>query len=110
VTIGGCTPAVREALEILSAQGITPDFMRVRGFPFDEQVETFLCEHEFCFVVEQNRDAQLRSLFLLETPVTKEQLRSVLVYGGFPLSARDVVKQITMQLETPECLLSQSRS
>ena len=110
VTLGGCTPAVNEALEILAAQGITADFMRVRGFPFDEEVEAFLCEHEFCFVVEQNRDAQLRSLFLLETPVAKEQLRSVLVYGGFPLSARDVVKHITMQLEKPECLLSQSQS
>jgi len=110
VTIGGCTPAVNEALDILAAQGITADFMRVRGFPFDEEVAAFLCEHEFCFVVEQNRDAQLRSLFLLETPVAKDQLRSVLVYGGFPLSARHVVDQITMQLEKPECLLSQSRS
>jgi 2-oxoglutarate ferredoxin oxidoreductase subunit alpha len=110
VTLGGCTPAVNEALEILAAQGITADFMRVRGFPFDEEVATFLCEHEFCFIVEQNRDAQLRALFLLETPVTKEQLRSVLVYGGFPLSARDVVSQITLQLEKSECLLSQSQS
>ena len=110
VTLGGCTPAVKEALEILAAQGVAADFMRVRGFPFDDQVAQFLCEHEFCFVVEQNRDAQLRSLFLLETPVAKEQLRSILVYGGFPLSARDVVEQITSHLEKPECLLSQSRS
>jgi 2-oxoglutarate ferredoxin oxidoreductase subunit alpha len=110
VTIGGCTPAVNEALELLAAQGVAADFMRVRGFPFDEQVAEFLCEHEFCFVVEQNRDAQLRSLFLLETPVAKEQLRSILVYSGFPLSARDVVEQINLQLEKPECLLSQSRS
>jgi 2-oxoglutarate ferredoxin oxidoreductase subunit alpha len=110
VTIGGCTPAVNEALELLAADGIIADFMRVRGFPFDEEVEAFLCDHEFCFVVEQNRDAQLRSLFLLETPVAKDQLRSVLVYGGFPLSARDVIEQITLQLEKPTCLLSQSRS
>ena len=109
VTIGGCTPAVNEALEVLASQGVTADFMRVRGFPFDEEVAAFLCEHEFCFIVEQNRDAQLRSLFLLETPVTKEQLRSILVYGGFPLSAKDVIDQITMQLEKPECLLSQSQ-
>jgi 2-oxoglutarate ferredoxin oxidoreductase subunit alpha len=110
VTLGGCTPAVNEALEQLAEQGVAADFMRVRGFPFDEQVAEFLCEHEFCFVIEQNRDAQLRSLFLLETPVAKEQLRSILVYGGFPLSARDVVEQINLQLEKPECLLSQSRS
>ena len=110
VTVGGCAPAVNEALELLAAQGIPADFMRVRGFPFDEEVDAFLCDHEFCFVVEQNRDAQLRSLFMLETPVAKDQLRSILVYGGFPLSAKDVVEQITMQLEKPECLLSQSQS
>lgn len=110
VTIGGCTPAVNEAIELLAAEGIAADFMRVRGFPFDQDVEAFLCDHEFCFVVEQNRDAQLRSLFLLETPVAKDQLRSVLVYGGFPLSARDVIEQITLQLEQPKCLLSQSQS
>jgi 2-oxoglutarate ferredoxin oxidoreductase subunit alpha len=109
VVSGGCTPAVDEALELFAAQGILVDYMRVRGFPFDQQVAEFLCEHEFCFVVEQNRDAQLRSLFLLETPVEKDQLRSVLSYGGFPLSARNVVEQITMQLEKQECLLSQSQ-
>ncbi len=47
------------------------DFMRVRGFPFDDSVEAFLERHEFCFVVEQNRDAQLRSLLTLETSVPK---------------------------------------
>jgi len=109
VTLGGCAPAVKEALEILASQGIKADYMRVRGFPFDDEVAAFLCDHEICFVVEQNRDAQLRSLFLLETPVAKDQLHSILVYGGFPLSARDVVGQITTQLEKPECLLSQSQ-
>ena len=110
VTLGGCAPAVKEALEILASQGIRADYMRVRGFPFDDEVAAFLCDHEICFVVEQNRDAQLCSLFLLETPVAKDQLHSILVYGGFPLSARDVVGQITTQLEKPECLLSQSQS
>jgi 2-oxoglutarate ferredoxin oxidoreductase subunit alpha len=72
--------------------------MRVRAFPFDESVEAFLAEHEFCFVVEQNRDAQLKSLLTLETSVPKEKLRSVLVYGGFPLSARHVVDRILPQI------------
>ena len=52
-----------------------------------------MSDHEFCFVVEQNRDAQLRSLLLLETPVAKDKLRSILVYGGFPLSASQRVDQ-----------------
>ena len=61
-------------------------------------VERFLAEHEFCFVVEQSRDAQLRSLLTLETAVPKEKLKSVLVYSGFPLSAQHVVKGILGQL------------
>jgi 2-oxoglutarate ferredoxin oxidoreductase subunit alpha len=98
VTIGGCDPAVREALDLLAKQGIEADFMRIRGFPFDERVEAFLNDHEFCFVVEQNRDAQLRSLLMLETSAPKEKLRSVLVYGGFPLSAKHVIEEITSQV------------
>jgi 2-oxoglutarate ferredoxin oxidoreductase subunit alpha len=70
----------------------------VRGFPFGDVVERFLAEHDFCFVVEQSRDAQLRSLLTLETSVPKEKLRSVLVYGGFPLSSRHVVQGILSQL------------
>jgi 2-oxoglutarate ferredoxin oxidoreductase subunit alpha len=99
VTIGGCDLAVREAVGILEARGVDVDFMRIRGFPFGEDVEDFLAEHEVCYIVEQNRDAQLRSLLLLETAVSKEKLRSVLVYGGFPLSARPVVEEIMSQME-----------
>lgn len=99
VTLGGCAPAVLEALELLAAQGVPVDYMRVRGFPFDEAVQQFLCEHEFSFVIEQNRDAQLRSLLLIETPALKEQLRSVLIYGGYPLSAKHLLDAILPQLE-----------
>jgi 2-oxoglutarate ferredoxin oxidoreductase subunit alpha len=98
IAMGGCDPAMREALDQLDRQGTPADYMRVRGFPFSEVVEKFLAEHEFCFVVEQNRDAQLRSLLTLETSVSKEKLKSVLVYGGFPLSSRHVVQGILSQL------------
>jgi 2-oxoglutarate ferredoxin oxidoreductase subunit alpha len=102
VTVGGCDLAVREAIEILAGRGIDAGFMRIRGFPFDEIVEDFIMEHEVCYIVEQNRDAQLRSLLLLETGVTKDKLRSVLVYGGFPLSARLVVDEIMSQIDDTE--------
>ena len=95
---GGCDAAVREALDILEARGVPADYLRVRGFPFDKPVEEFLAAHEFTFVVEQNRDAQLKALLTLETPVPKEKLRSVLVYGGFPLSAHHVVEGILDQI------------
>jgi 2-oxoglutarate/2-oxoacid ferredoxin oxidoreductase subunit alpha len=98
ITIGGCDPAVREAVDLLAARGILADYMRIRGFPFDQSVEDFIRHHNFCFVVEQNRDAQLRSLLVLETSVPKDRLRSVLSYGGFPLSARHVVEPILSQV------------
>ena len=72
--------------------------MRVRGFPFGAEVESFLREHNPVFVVEQNRDAQLMSLLTIETSVSKEKLRSVRAYGGFPLQAAQVVKGIESQL------------
>ncbi len=98
ITLGGCDAAVREAVENLAANGISADFMRIRAFPFGREVEEFIADHEFCFVVEQNRDSQLKSMLILETATPKEKLQSVLVYGGFPLSARTVVDEITRQL------------
>jgi 2-oxoglutarate ferredoxin oxidoreductase subunit alpha len=91
ITIGGCDPAVREAIDILDAEGIPCDYMRIKGFPFNDDVERFIMEHNMCFVIEQNRDAQLKSLLTLETHVPKEKLQSILVYGGFPLSAKNVL-------------------
>jgi 2-oxoglutarate ferredoxin oxidoreductase subunit alpha len=105
VTLGGCDPAVREALDVLAERGVVGDFMRIRGFPFDAAVEAFLDEHEINFVIEQNRDAQLRSLLILETTVPKDKLRSVLVYGGFPLSARHVLDGV-LNVLAPESELA----
>jgi len=98
ITLGGCDGAVREALDVLAERGMPGDFLRVRGFPFSETVEAFLAEHDIVFVIEQNRDAQLRALLTLETSVPKEKLRSVLVYGGFPLSAKHAIEGITSQV------------
>jgi 2-oxoglutarate ferredoxin oxidoreductase subunit alpha len=100
VTLGGCDRAVREALGQLDEHGVRADYMRVRGFPFSAAVEAFLDQHEVVFVIEQNRDAQLRSLLTLETGVPKEKLRSVLAYGGFPLQAKQVVDGVMSQLQS----------
>jgi 2-oxoglutarate ferredoxin oxidoreductase subunit alpha len=99
ITLGGCDLAVREAVVELAESGVVADFMRVRGFPFVPQVRQFVEEHDYCFVVEQNRDAQLRSLISIETGAAIEKMHSVLAYGGFPLSARQVVDGVTSQLE-----------
>jgi 2-oxoglutarate ferredoxin oxidoreductase subunit alpha len=98
VTVGSCDLAVREALDALAERGVVADYMRIRGFPFGAEVRAFLDSRPLHFVVEQNRDAQLRSLLVLETDVSKEKLRSVLVYGGYPLSASDVIDSIIEQL------------
>jgi 2-oxoglutarate ferredoxin oxidoreductase subunit alpha len=97
VCLGSGDLAVREAADLLEDKGIVVDVMRVRGFPFPPAVRAFLEEHDVCFVVEQNRDGQLRSLLTLETGVSSSRLRSVLSYGGFPLSAQTVVDSITAQ-------------
>jgi len=71
----------------------------VRGFPFSDEVEKFLESHEVNFIVEQNRDAQLRSLLMLETGVHIEKLESVRYYGGFPMSAHHVISGIKARME-----------
>jgi 2-oxoglutarate/2-oxoacid ferredoxin oxidoreductase subunit alpha len=99
VTIGGCHAACTEALDLLAAEGLAIDYMRVRGFPFGDDVRAFLESHKVNFVVEQNRDAQLRSLLMLETEVPVERLESVLYYGGFPMSAHHVIAAVKAKLE-----------
>src|ERR1700756_5077765 len=71
VSVGSCDGAIPEARDVLVRRGVAVDYMRVRAFPFSEDVEKFLASHELLFVVEQNRDAQLRSLLTLETAVEK---------------------------------------
>ena len=78
--------------------------MRLRGFPFDQPVEAFIASHDYCYVVEQNRDAQLRSLLILETSAPKEKLKSILSYGGFPLSASLVVEAVTNGVLEPDAI------
>ncbi len=97
ISLGGCDPAVREAVDVLAGQGIAADYLRVRAFPFGPVVEQFLATHERVYIVEQNRDAQLKTLLTVETSVAKDKLRSVLVYGGFPLSSRHVVDAVVKQ-------------
>jgi 2-oxoglutarate ferredoxin oxidoreductase subunit alpha len=98
VTVGGCRPAVLEALELLEEEGIHLDFLRVTGFPFSAAVEEFLLDHDVNIVVEQNRDAQLKRLLMLETAVPKKKLASVLDYGGAPLSAEVVAQGVRARL------------
>jgi 2-oxoglutarate ferredoxin oxidoreductase subunit alpha len=98
VSIGSCDGAIHEALDVLKAQGVHVDYMRVRGFPFGEDVERFLAAHKLLFVVEQNRDAQFRALLTLETAVEKAKLRSLLHYNGLPISSAFIVDGVLAQM------------
>jgi 2-oxoglutarate ferredoxin oxidoreductase subunit alpha len=99
VTIGGCHAACVEAMDLLGREGVALDYMRVRGFPFGDDVRTFLEAHDVNFIVEQNRDGQLRSLLMLETGVPVDKLESVRYYGGFPMSAHHVISGVKAKLE-----------
>jgi 2-oxoglutarate ferredoxin oxidoreductase subunit alpha len=72
--------------------------MRIRGFPFAPEVKEFLLSYDRVFVVEQNRDAQLRSMLILETEVEPFRLYPVLLYSGLPMSARHVVEGVMKHL------------
>jgi 2-oxoglutarate ferredoxin oxidoreductase subunit alpha len=95
VCIGGCDAAVREAADKLRAQGIIVDVMRIRSFPFGSEVKDFFDAHDKTFVIEQNRDAQLRSLLAIELGIPRDDMISVLDYGGMPLTAKVVVDAVT---------------
>jgi 2-oxoglutarate ferredoxin oxidoreductase subunit alpha len=95
VTIGGCQAAVMEAADRLRADGMHVDVMRIRGFPFHSEVRKFLGKHEHTFVIEQNRDGQLRALLMMELGIPRDELIPVLDYGGMPLAAETVVKAVT---------------
>jgi 2-oxoglutarate ferredoxin oxidoreductase subunit alpha len=99
VSVGSCDGAVHEAIDVLKTRGVGVDYMRVRSFPFSEDVERFLAAHELLFVVEQNRDAQLRSLLTLETAVEKAKLRSLLHYSGLPISSSFIVEGVLAELQ-----------
>ena len=99
VSIGGCHAAVREALHRLRADGVAADYMRIRGFPFGQKVKAFMAKHRRCFIVEQNRDAQLRSLLAIETATPMDKMIPVLDYGGLPLTAGFVVGEVSRQLK-----------
>jgi 2-oxoglutarate ferredoxin oxidoreductase subunit alpha len=74
------------------------DYLRVKAFPFNTDVENFLRSHATIFVVEQNRDAQLKSLLTLETAVEKSKLNSILSYSGLQISAQPIVDAIRAKL------------
>jgi 2-oxoglutarate ferredoxin oxidoreductase subunit alpha len=98
IYFGSSTPAMHEALDALEGQGRRLDALRVRGFPFCDEVYEFVAQHERVFVVEQNRDAQLRTLLVNEGEIDPGKLVPVLHYDGTPITARFIAGEIAQML------------
>jgi 2-oxoglutarate ferredoxin oxidoreductase subunit alpha len=98
IYFGSTGPAMKEAHHVLDEMGLQLDSLRVRSFPFQDEVFDFIREHEQVFVVEQNRDGQLKSLLVNEGGVHPARLVSVLHYDGTPITARFIVKSIADKL------------
>jgi 2-oxoglutarate ferredoxin oxidoreductase subunit alpha len=92
---GSTAPAMEEGLHALAESGIHVDAMRLRAFPFADSVAKFISDHDQVFVVEQNRDAQMRSLLVNELEVSPQRLVPVLHYDGTPITARFIARAIT---------------
>jgi 2-oxoglutarate/2-oxoacid ferredoxin oxidoreductase subunit alpha len=99
IYFGSTSPAMDEAEEILAERGIHLDLLRVRGFPFHNDVKTFIAEHDQLFVVEQNRDAQLRTLLVNELEIDPAKLTRVLHFDGTPITARFISGAITDKVD-----------
>jgi 2-oxoglutarate ferredoxin oxidoreductase subunit alpha len=94
LTVGSGHGACREARDRLAAQKLNLNYCRVRAFPFGDDVREFIEQHEIVYVVEQNRDAQLRSMLILDIEADATKLVSLLHYNGKPLNAGFVVSKI----------------
>jgi 2-oxoglutarate ferredoxin oxidoreductase subunit alpha len=94
IYFGSTSPAMDEAIGLLEARGHQLDRMRLRGFPFHSSVNSFVADHDFVYVVEQNRDAQLRSLIVNECGIDPVRLIPILHFDGTPITARFIAGAI----------------
>jgi 2-oxoglutarate ferredoxin oxidoreductase subunit alpha len=99
---GSTGPAMHEALGLFESQGRRLDALRVRGFPFSSEVDDFLASHDRIFVIEQNRDAQLRTLLMAENGGDPYRLVPILHYDGTPITARFIVASISSLMDATQ--------
>jgi 2-oxoglutarate ferredoxin oxidoreductase subunit alpha len=96
---GSTSPAMDEAIHMIEARGQALDRLRVRAFPFHSSVTSFVADHDFVFIVEQNRDAQMRSLIVNECGIDPIRLVPILQYDGTPITARFIARAINEHLD-----------
>ena len=98
IHFGSTSPAMNEALDVLGAEDVHIDAMRLRAFPFPKSVREFIAAHDKVFVVEQNRDGQMHSMLVNELDVDPARLARVLHYDGTPINARFIAAAIRKSL------------
>lgn len=101
VFFGTSTHAAQEALDILKDHGVVLDAMRLKSFPFQQEVADFIENHEKVFVIEQNRDAQMRSLLINELEINPKKLIKILNYDGTPITADLIIQNINATVFQP---------
>jgi len=104
INFGSTEPAVREAVGQLRRDGYKVNTMRLRAFPFTKEVKAFAAEHERIFVVEMNRDAQMRTLLIAEAGIPAEKLIPVLSYDGMPMTAKAIVAGVAGGIESDKAV------
>jgi 2-oxoglutarate/2-oxoacid ferredoxin oxidoreductase subunit alpha len=95
---GSTSPAIDEALDALEGRGLHLDAMRIRAFPFADEIVDFALRHDQVFLVEQNRDAQLKTLLVNEGAIDPARIVSVLHYDGTPITARFIIDAIAERM------------
>ena len=99
---GSTSSAIQELLDGLNKKGIKLDTLRIRAFPFHHSVSEFLEKHELTYVIEQNRDAQLKSLLKIECNTNSDKMQSILSYNGVLPSAKKIEFEILNSMQSLE--------
>lgn len=102
IFFGTTTDSALEAMSMLKKEDIVVDGMRLKAAPFNQSVIDFILEHETIFVIEQNRDGQMRSILINELEIDPRRLKAVLNYDGMPITADNIVRQIYQHIPQPQ--------
>ncbi len=95
---GSTSDAMNEALDLLAAQEVDVDALRIRAFPLSSEILDFVAAHDQVFLIEQNRDAQMRTLMAADLCLDPGRLTSILHFGGMPITARFIAREIASRL------------
>ena len=111
IFFGTTSHPIVEAIEQLKEQGLSVDTLRIKAFPFHQNIEQFIEEHTFnnkqIFVIEQNRDAQMKSLLVNELQIDPNKLASILNFDGLPVTSHFIVQAVLAQLATSQASANQ---